>query len=95
MPNLFGEESLIIVGGGKYDYDNNQVEKQSDKIVSFKIRKTSDANKPLAFENKAENHMHLGIGNIGPYVEALEDKVVIAEGGYVRYLFLNSLRPKI
>ena len=86
---------MIIVGGGKYDYDNNQVEKQSDKIVSFKIRKTSDAIKPLAFENKAENHMHLGIGNIGPYVEALEDKVVIAEGGYVRYLFLNSLRPKI
>ena len=83
---------MIIVGGGEYDYDNNKVKvdannkpvRQSNKIVSFKIKKTSDVNKPLAFENKAENHMHLGIGNIGPYVEALEDKVVIAEGGYVR-----------
>ena len=76
---------MIIVGGGEYNYQDDEVVKQSDKIVSFKIRKTSDANKPLAFENKAENHMHLGVGNIGPYVESLEDKVVIAEGGYVRY----------
>ena len=85
VPNLFGEESLLIVGGGKYKYDDNTVEELSDKIVSFKIKRTTNANKPLEFENKAEKSW---LGNLPPYVEVLEDKVVIAQAGYyyVRYL---------
>ena len=84
VPNLFGEESLLIVGGGKYKYDDDTVEEASDKIVSFKIKRTTNANKPLEFENKAEKSW---LGNLPPYVEVLEDKVVFAQAGYyyVRY----------
>ena len=81
---------MIIVGGGEFDYDTETVSEQSDKIVSVKIKRTSDSNKPLEFENKAVHQMHQGIENLSPYVETLEDKVVIAQSGYVSDTYLIS-----
>ena len=81
VPNIFGDEGIIIVGGGKYDYAGNLVEDQNENIVSYKIERTGDPETPLAFVNKNEKSW---ISNLGPYVEAIEDKIVIAQGGVVR-----------
>ena len=81
VPNLFGDEGIIIIGGGEYDYDGNLVEDQNENIVSFKIERTGDSSRPLAFTNKNERSW---ISNLAPYVQAIEDKIVIAQGGVVR-----------
>ena len=81
VPNLFGDEGIIIVGGGKYDYGGNLVEDQNENIVSFKIERTGDTTKPLAFSNKNQRPW---ISNLAPHVQAIEDKIIIAQGGVVR-----------
>ena len=37
VPNLFGDEGILIIGGGKYNFDTNLVEEQHDHMISFKI----------------------------------------------------------
>ena len=54
---------------------------QNENIVSFKIERTGDSLKPLAFE---EQVVRQWITNLSPYVQAIEDKIIIAQGGVVR-----------
>ena len=81
VPNLFGDEGILIMGGGKYNFDTNLVEEQHDHMISFKIERTGSSSSPLAFVNKAD---HDWLHNLSPYIQVIEDKLVIAQGGTVR-----------
>lgn len=93
VPNLFGDEGLLIIGGGMYNFGTNKVEELHDDIVSFKIQRTIHDSNPLAFVNKVH---HDWISNLAPYVQVLEGKIVIAQGGTVRLkLPLNACKTYI
>ena len=86
VPNLFGDEGIIVAGGGKYDFSQGLVEEQNENIVSFKIERTGVANSPLNFTNEAD---HPWISNLSPYVQSIEDKIVIVQGGVVRCIKMS------
>ena len=71
----------MIVGGGTYDFAQKSVTEKNENIVTFKIKRTNNPSKPLTFLQKNERSW---LSNLAPYVQALEDKIIIAQGGVVR-----------
>ena len=71
----------MVAGGGRYNGSSNKVDEQNKKLVSFKIERREDSSKPLDFTK--ETH-HPWTKNLAPYVQAIEDRIVIAQGGVVR-----------
>ena len=92
IPNLFGDEGIIIAGGGRYNWSSNKADEQNKKLVSLKIERREDSSKPLDFAKEAH---HAWTKNLAPYVHAIEDRIVIAQGGVVRRSIYLSKRNKI
>ena len=81
IPNLFGDEGILVAGGGRYNLSSKKVDEQNKNLVSFKIERREDSSRPLEFTKEAH---HPWTKNLAPYVHAIEDKIVIAQGGVVR-----------
>ena len=88
VPNLFGGEGIMVVGGGRYNFTSNKAQKQNKNIVTYKIERKEDSANPLDFTNEAH---HPWSKNFAPYVNAIEDKIVIAQGGVVRQQIYTNI----
>ena len=92
IPNLFGDEGILVAGGGRYNWSSNKVEEQNKNLVSFKIERREDSSRPLDFTKEAH---HSWTKNFAPYLHSIEDKIVIAQGGVVRRKVYTNKRIKI
>ena len=92
IPNLFGDERILVAGGGRYNLSSNKVEEQNKNLVSFQIERREDSSKPLDFTK--ESH-HQWTKNLAPYVQAIEDRIVFAQGGVVRLQIYINKRKKL
>ena len=81
VPNLFGEESILVIGGGKYDTSTNAVTEEEKHMLAYRIKRTNNAAKPLEFEKTMHKDWSR---NFSPYVQAIADKIVVVQGGEVR-----------
>ena len=81
VPNLFGEESILVIGGGKLNQDTSEIEEENPYLESYSIKRTNDPSNPLEFKKTSHKYWSK---NIAPYIQVLEDKIVIVQGGTVR-----------
>ena len=78
---MFGEESILVIGGGKYDTSTKEVTEEEGHMVAYRIQRTGNAAKPLEFEISMHKDW---IPNFSPYIQAIADKIVVVQGGKVR-----------
>ena len=68
------------MGGGKYNFQSNEVDAEHQHIVSLKIMRTGNDTNPLSF---VEETHHDWINTFGPYVQVIDDQIIIVQGGEV------------
>ena len=78
---MFGEETILAIGGGKYDTSTNAVTEEEGHMVAYRIKRTNDASKPLEFEETMHKDWSR---NFSPYVQAIAEKIIVVQGGQVR-----------
>ena len=80
VPNLFGEEVIIGVGGGKFDREHN-----SGVSRAYALVETLKLNFDGSGQVSSISQMVLGnwMKALGAHVHALDDKLVIVEAGKV------------
>ena len=89
VPNMFGKETLLVIGGGKVESNGEDIREVYSNIEAFTINQTANPSNPLKFE---KNHEKNWIDQFSPYVQVLEDRILIVQGGPVRQSGLFTLK---